>query len=161
MQIAPSENLRFAAIAITAVVATSVMGQIATYPNLEPWYAGLAKPSFTPPDWLFAPVWTSLYAMMAFAFWRVLRAHKTVQRRTAIFLFALVLILNAAWSWMFFGAQSPLLGLVNIAPQLVIIGVTIAVFWRMDRAASLLLLPLAMWVAYAAVLNFAIWRLNG
>ena len=154
-------NLRFAAIAIGAVAATSVMGQIATYPNLEPWYAGLSKPAFTPPDWIFAPVWTSLYALMAFAFWRILRTPETSRRRTAVILFALVLVANAAWSWMFFGARSPVLGLINIGPQLAIIGATTAVFWSLDRVASLSLLPLAVWVAFAAVLNFSIWRLNG
>ena len=161
MQIAAATNLRFAAIAIGAVAATSVMGQIATYPNLEPWYAGLSKPTFTPPNWVFAPVWASLYALMAFAFWRVLRAPETSQRRAAIILFALVLVLNALWSWMFFGARSPILGLINIGPQLAIIGATIAAFRSLDRVASLSLLPLAVWVAFAAVLNFSIWRLNG
>ena len=154
-------NLRFAAIAVGAVAATSVIGQVATYPNLEPWYAGLLKPTFTPPNWVFAPVWTSLYALMAFAFWRILRTPDTSRRRTAIMLFALLLVANAAWSWMFFGANSPILGLINIGPQLGIIGATIASFWILDRLASLSLLPLAMWVAFAAVLNFSIWRLNG
>jgi tryptophan-rich sensory protein len=134
---------------------------MATYPNLEPWYAGLTKPTFTPPNWVFAPIWTSLYALIAFAFWRVLRAPETAQRQAAVILFALVLISNAAWSWMFFGAQSPILGLVNVGSQLAIIGATIAAFWCVDRMASLLLLPLAVWVAFAAVLNFSIWRLNG
>ena len=161
MQITAATKLRFAAIAVGAVAATSVMGQIATYPNLQPWYAALSKPTFTPPDWVFAPVWTSLYALMAFAFWRVLRAPETSQRRTAIILFALMLVLNAAWSWMFFGANSPVLGLINIGPQLAIIGATIVAFWSLDRVASLSLLPLAVWVAFAAVLNFSIWRLNG
>jgi benzodiazapine receptor len=161
MEITAATNLRFAAIAIGAVAVTSVIGQIATYPNLEPWYAGLSKPTFTPPNWVFGPVWTSLYALMAFAFWRVLRAPETSKRRTAIILFALVLVLNAAWSWMFFGARSPVLGLINIGPQLAIIGATIAAFWSLDRVASLSLLPLAVWVAFAAALNFSIWRLNG
>jgi translocator protein len=161
MQITAATNLRFAAIAIGAVAATSVLGQIATYPNLEPWYADLSKPTFTPPNWVFPPVWTSLYALMAFAFWRVLRAPQSSRRRTAIILFALVLVLNAAWSWMFFGAKSPVLGLINIGPQLAIIGATIAAFRPLDRVASLSLLPLAMWVAFAGVLNFSIWRLNG
>jgi len=160
MQITAATNLRFAAIAIGAVAATSVVGQFATYPNLEPWYADLSKPPFTPPNWVFAPVWTSLYALMAFAFWRILRTPETSQRRTAIILFALVLVSNAAWSWMFFGAQSPILGLINIGPQLAIIGATIAAFWLLDRVASLLLVPLAIWVTFAALLNFSIWRLN-
>ena len=67
----------FAVFAIAIVAATSILGQIATYPNLVPWYAGLAKPDFNPPNWIFAPVWTTLYALMAFALWRILRVQKS------------------------------------------------------------------------------------
>jgi translocator protein len=150
-----------AGVAVAALVATSVAGQIATYPNLEPWYAGLAKPAFSPPNWVFAPVWTSLYVLMAFAFWRILRLPESRERRTAIILFAGVLVLNAAWAWMFFAAHNPALGLVNIVPQLALIAATIVAFGRIDRTAALCLVPLAAWVAFATLLNFSIWRLNG
>ena len=150
-----------AATAIAALVATSIAGQLATYPNLEPWYAGLEKPAFNPPNWVFAPVWTSLYVLMAFAFWRILKLPESRERQTAIRLFVAVLVLNAAWSWMFFGANSPALGLLNILPQLALIGATIVAFGRVDRIAAFCLVPLAAWVAYATVLNFSIWRLNG
>jgi tryptophan-rich sensory protein len=95
---------------------------------------------------------------------RVLARPEGVTKFTAAdrdYPFALVLVLNAAWSWMFFGAKSPVLGLVNIGPQLAIIGATIAACRCLDRVASLSLLPLAVWVAFAAALNFSIWRLNG
>jgi translocator protein len=96
-------DIVFALSAIGAVAVTSFIGQIATYPNLVPWYAGLTKPSFNPPNWIFAPVWTTLYALMAFALWRVLRVRNASrQRRLAIATFLLLLTLNAAWSWMFF-----------------------------------------------------------
>lgn len=151
-----------AVIALAAVAATLIVGQLATYPNLIPWYANLAKPWFTPPGWVFAPVWTTLYALMAFAIWQVLRARgDTTVRRLAVLLFTTQLILNAAWSWMFFGANSPLLGMINIIPQLAIILATIVAFARIDRLAAWCLVPLASWVAYATVLNAAIWRLNG
>ena len=79
----------FAVFAIVIVAATSILGQIATYPNLTPWYAGLAKPNFNPPNWIFAPVWTTLYALMAFALWRILRVQKSpgTYRHYAIGLF--------------------------------------------------------------------------
>ena len=154
-------ELRLAALAIAALVATSIAGQIATYPNLAPWYAGLAKPSFNPPNWVFAPAWTSLYVLMAFAFWRILRLPDSPERRTAIVLFVGLLLLNAAWSWMFFAANSPVLGLLNIVPQLAVIAATILVFARLDRLAAWSLAPLAAWVAFATLLNFSIWRLNG
>ena len=152
----------FGVLAIAAVVSASVAAQIATYPNLAPWYSSLVKPAFNPPNWIFAPVWTILYALMAFAVWRILRLPQTsAARRSALTLFFVQLALNAAWSWMFFGANSPLLGIINIIPQLLIIIAAIVAFYRLDKAAAWCLAPLAAWVAFASVLNVAIWRLNG
>jgi tryptophan-rich sensory protein len=156
-----NRNLLLAALAALSVAVVLVSGQIATFPNLSPWYAGLAKPSFNPPNWVFGPVWSTLYVLMAVALWRVLRTVATPERRRAAVLFYLQLLLNAAWSWMFFGAQSPALGMVNIVPQLLIILATVAAFFRVDRIAACCLVPLAAWVAYATALNFAVWRLNG
>ncbi|MGN6412334.1 MAG: TspO/MBR family protein [Nitrobacter sp.] len=151
-----------AAIAILPVVAASLLGQWATYPNLAPWYAGLAKPWFNPPNWIFAPVWTSLYLLMAYSVWRILKAPgNDAARRTALMLFFVQLALNALWSWLFFGLNNPLAGLMNIVPQLLVILATIDRFRRLDRSAALCLAPLAAWVAFAALLNFEIWRLNG
>lgn len=150
----------FALIAIAAVTATSIIGQIATYPNLAPWYASLTKPSFSPPNWVFGPVWTTLYLLMAFALWRVLRLPPDSTRGKALTLFFVQLVLNAAWSWMFFAANSPLLGLVNIFPQLALIVATVVAFYRLDRLAAYCLVPLTAWVAFATVLNFSIWVLN-
>ncbi len=150
-----------AVLAFAVVAATSAAGQIATYPNLAPWYAGLQKPSFNPPNWIFAPVWTTLFVLMAFALWRILRLDGSQRRQTALMLFFAQLALNAAWSWMFFAAHSPVLGLINIGPQLAVIVTTIIAFYRLDRLAAWCLVPLAAWVAFATVLNFSIWRLNG
>jgi tryptophan-rich sensory protein len=154
-------DLGFGVLAIIAVAAASAAGQLATFPNLAPWYAGLAKPSFNPPNWVFAPVWTMLFVLMAFAVWRVLRLPQGSVRRLALALFFIQLALNAAWSWMFFAAQSPLLGMINIVPQWLIILATIITFHRLDRLAAWCIFPLAVWVAFAGVLNLAIWRLNG
>ena len=152
----------FGVLAVAAVAIASILGQIATYPNLAPWYASLAKPSFNPPNWVFAPAWTTLYALMAFALWRILRLHRpSPARRHAIWLFFVLLFLNAAWSWMFFWAHSPLLGLLNIVPQFVVILATIVLFAKLDTLAAICLVPLAAWVGFAGVLNLAIWRLNG
>jgi translocator protein len=150
------------ALAVTPVVAASLLGQLATYPNLRPWYAGLTKPSFNPTDWVFAPVWTALFVLMAFAVWRILRLpRETPMRDRTLVLFYLQLALNAAWSWMFFAANSPLFGLMNIVPQFVVILFTLAVFRRLDAIAGWCLVPLAAWVGFAIVLNFSIWWLNG
>jgi benzodiazapine receptor len=151
----------FAVFALGLVSATSILGQMATYPNLVPWYAGLAKPSFNPPNWIFAPVWTALYVLMAFALWRILRAQKPsgMQRRYAVGLFLLFpqcrVVVDVFW------AYSPLLGLINIVPQFVVILVTIVSFARLDSLAAICLLPLVGWVAFAGILNTAIWLLNG
>ena len=157
-----SRDLGFGALAFTAVVATSAVGQLATYPNLTPWYAELVKPSFSPPNWVFGPVWTTLYVLMAFAVWRILRRPEpSVARRLALILFFIQLALNAAWLWMFFGGHSPLLGMINIIPQFLVILATVIMFHRLDKLAAWCLVPLAAWVGFASVLNIAIWRLNG
>ena len=154
-------NIGFAIFSVAAVAAASILGQIATYPNLTPWYTTLNKPPFNPPNWVFAPVWTTLYLLMAFALWRILRISRDTRgRNVALILFFVQLVLNAAWSWMFFAANSPVLGLVNIVPQLFVIIAAVIVFHRLDIMASLCLVPLAVWVAFASVLNFAIWWLN-
>ena len=154
-------DIFLAMLAVLAVSTTSVFGQIATYPNLSPWFAGLIKPSFNPPNWIFGPVWTTLYALMAFALWRILRLPSgSTGYRLAVRLFFLQLAFNAAWSWLFFWAHSPLLGLINIVPQLLLIIATIGAFARLDRLAAWCLAPLAAWVAYASVLNFSLWWLN-
>jgi tryptophan-rich sensory protein len=149
-----------ALVALAAVTGASVAGQIATYPNLAPWYANLTKPSFNPPNWVFAPVWTTLYLLMAFSIWRVLLLPAGLLRRKAVALFFIQLTLNAAWSWMFFAANSALLGMINIVPQFVVIVATVVVFYRLDRLAAYCLVPLAVWIAFATVLNFSLWMLN-
>jgi benzodiazapine receptor len=150
-----------AVLAVATVVAVSLAGQFATYPNLAPWYAGLVKPSFNPPNWVFAPVWSALYALMAFALWRVLRLAPSPTRRIALAFFFLQLALNAAWSWMFFTAHSPLLGLINVIPQWLAVAATVGALAKVDRLAAWCLSPLVLWVGYAAVLNGALWWLNG
>jgi tryptophan-rich sensory protein len=154
-------DIGLAALPLIAVVAASVLGQVATFPNLAPWFAGLIKPGFNPPNWLFGPVWTTLYALMAFAAWRILRLSPSPARRNALILFGTQLALNAAWSWLFFAAHSPLLGLFDIVPQLLLIIATMVAFGRLDTLAGWCLAPLAAWVAYASALNAAIWWLNG
>ena len=149
-----------AIVSVLVVAGASIAGQIATYPNLASWYFALAKPPFNPPSWVFAPVWTALYALMALALWRVLRRRPQSARRVALIFFFVQLALNALWPWMFFGARSPALGLVNIGPQLLVVLATIVLFYRLDSIAAWCLVPLAAWVAFAGVLNLSIWWLN-
>jgi translocator protein len=156
----PGRDVVWAVAAIVPVVATSALGQLATFPNLS-WYAGLAKPAFNPPNWVFGPVWTVLFALMAFAAWRIMRLPRTAHGRSlALGLFFIQLALNAAWSWMFFGANSPLLGAINIVPQFLVVIATALIFYRLDQIAGWSVFPLVVWVGFAAVLNLSIWRLN-
>jgi tryptophan-rich sensory protein len=138
----------------------SLLGQLATLPNLVPWYAELHKPGFNPPNAVFGPVWTVLYCLMALAFWRILILPVQPGRRLAIGLFLGQLLLTVLWSFAFFAAQSPLLGLAVVIPQWLLVVATLLVFWRFDRLAGICFVPLALWVGFAGVLNFLIWRMN-
>ncbi len=157
-----SQMIFLALAAVLPVIAAAFAGQLATFPNLKPWYESLKKPSFNPPNWLFGPAWALLYLLMAIAVWRILRAPDDAPLRSlALTLFFLQLALNAAWSWLFFAWRNPLAGLVDIVPQWLLILATIALFAQIDGIAALCLAPLAAWVGFASLLNFSIWRLNG
>ncbi|RWL20292.1 MAG: tryptophan-rich sensory protein [Mesorhizobium sp.] len=145
--------------AIVPVAAAAIAGNLATIPNVPTWYAHLTKPSFNPPNWVFAPVWTTLYLMMAYAFYRVLKANADwISFAVAIFLIQITL--NAAWSWVFFLFHSPRGGLVVITLLWFAIVLTILAFWQIDPTASMLLWPYLLWVSFAAALNWEIDRLN-
>lgn len=125
-----------------------------------PWYEALAKPSFNPPGWIFGPVWTLLYALMAVAAWLVWRDHGWRGARRPLLFFLAQLAANAAWSWLFFGLRRPDLALADILLLWVALCVTLVHFWRARRGAGALLLPYLLWVSFAVVLNFEILRLN-
>jgi translocator protein len=118
------------------------------------WFPTLIKPSFNPPSWLFGPVWTTLYIMMAVAAWLVWL------RQGSLVLFYVQLALNFAWSLLFFGLHSPALALVDIVAMWVLILLTLLAFWKTDRRAGWLLVPYLAWVSFASVLNASIWWLN-
>jgi tryptophan-rich sensory protein len=125
------------------------------------WYAGLEKPAFNPPNWVFAPVWTVLYVLMAVAAWLVWRERGSVAAAAVPLAAWLVqLVLNALWSWLFFGQHEMGLALVDITALWFAIVVTIALFWRVNHLASWLLVPYLAWVSFAMLLNAALWRLN-
>jgi tryptophan-rich sensory protein len=148
-------------LAALPVALALLAGQAATYPNLA-WYATLTKPSFNPPNWVFGPVWLTLYILMFYGAWRLLRLPEgTTGRASALFLFYAQLVLNALWSWLFFAMESPAAGFIDIIPQLLLILLLIVQAYRLDRIAALCFVPLAAWVGFAAVLNFSIWQLNG
>ena len=144
---------------LLVTLAVGAAGSVFTQPNVDGWYATIARPDFNPPNWVFAPVWTALYALMAVAAWRVWRAggFKTV----AMALYFIQLALNFAWSFIFFSVHRIDLALDEIAVLLVFILATTAAFFRRDAIAGLLFLPYLAWTLFAAYLNYAIWLLNG
>ncbi len=124
------------------------------------WYAQLTKPSWNPPGWVFGPVWTTLYAMMAVAAWMIWRRGGWRGLRLPLGLFLTQLALNALWTPLFFGLHRPDLALVAIVMLWIAIVATIAAFARVHRGAAALLAPYLAWVSFATFLNFTLWRLN-
>lgn len=147
------------AVFIAINVAVSALGGWATAASVGTWYQALEKPAFNPPDWIFAPVWSALYLMIAIAGWRAWRRGGG-EARLALTAYAVQLALNLSWSFVFFGARLIGPALAVIAALLAAILANVFLFWRIDRAAGALLVPYAAWVSFATVLNAALWRLN-
>ncbi len=124
------------------------------------WYAQLVQPALTPPGWLFAPVWTVLYALMGVAAWLVWQRAGLTAAAWPLTLFVLQLILNGLWSYLFFGLQRPGLAFLDILALWLTVLATLLAFWRYHRPAGQLLLPYLLWLSFAAYLNLAFWRLN-
>jgi tryptophan-rich sensory protein len=137
------------------------IGSFFTSPSIPTWYASLARPDLAPPNWIFAPVWTTLFILMGIAVglvWSVGTEKKEV--KMALGLFGLQLVLNSLWSIIFFGLQSPGWAFVEILVLWTAIAITIASFYKIYRPAAWLLLPYIAWVSFAAYLNYSIWMLN-
>ena len=147
-------------LAILICFAAAGIGSLATTPQIPGWYANLAKPTWTPPGWIFGPVWTLLYLMMAVAAWLVWRQSGFVGAKLPLALFAIQLALNSLWSLLFFGLQSPGAAAVEIVLLWAAILATMITFWKRSRVAGGLLAPYLAWVSFATVLNVAIWRMN-
>ncbi|WP_115865432.1 TspO/MBR family protein [Halorussus litoreus] len=137
-----------------------IVPSILTASDVATWYPTLAKPGFTPPSWLFGPVWTTLYLLMGVALYLVWQSGPGRPRRIALALFGVQLALNAGWTLVFFGAHSLFGGLVVILALLAAIVATMAASRRVDRRAVPLLVPYLLWVGFATLLTYEIWRLN-
>ena len=147
-------------IALVVCFAASGVGGLLTQPNLD-WYATLTKPSFAPPNGAFPIVWTILYVMMAVSAWLVWRnPGKDEDKKYALIWFGIQLVIGVLWSFAFFWLHAPAYGFGVIMVLLVSIVITIVLFDRLSRPASLLLFPYVLWVCFAAGLNFTIWVLN-
>ena len=140
--------------------AAFAIGGLFTSVSVGTWYQEIAKPSFTPPSWVFGPVWTTLYALMAIAAWLVWDRVGFAVGAVALTLYGVQLLLNVAWSGLFFGMRSPALGSLCIVVLWIAILATIVAFWRIHPVSGALLVPYILWVSYASVLTFTLWRLN-
>ena len=124
------------------------------------FYGQLVQPAWAPPAWLFGPVWSALYTLMAVAAWLVWREHGFRSAFTALSLFVLQLFANALWTWLFFGLNRGALSIAEIGVLWLLIVATIVTFWPLQRAAALMLVPYLAWVSFASALTFSLWRLN-
>jgi len=149
------------ALSILACLVAGFIGSAATMPSIPTWYASLQKPAFNPPNWIFAPVWTTLFIMMgvaAFLVWDKGLENKKV--RISLAIFGLQLLLNVLWSMLFFGLQSPLYAFIDILVLWALILATMIYFYRISAAAAYLLIPYILWVSFASALNLSIVILN-
>ncbi len=145
-------------LAFIAAVALAAFAASRFRPGI--WYESLARPTWNPPNWLFAPVWTVLYLAIAIAGWLVWRALPGPVPRLAMLLWVAQLVLNACWSWLFFGLHQPGYALLDIIVLLVLIAAFIVVAHRVSPVAASLFIPYLLWVGFATALNAAIWQLN-
>ncbi len=148
-------------IAIVACELAGIIGSLFTISAIPNWYATLVKPAFNPPSSVFGPVWTTLYALMgiaAFLVWK--KGFRRMDVRKALLVFGVQLILNATWSIVFFGLQSPAWALVNIIALWFAIVSTMILFYKISKPAMWLLVPYILWVSFAMYLNYSIWMLN-
>ncbi len=141
--------------------AAGFIGSLFTSRSIPGWYETLKRPSFAPPNWVFSPVWITLFVLMGIALffvWRMPLQDKSV--RIAIILFGVQLILNILWSVIFFGLRSPFLALMEIVILWIAVLLTVIAFFKVSRIAGALMLPYILWVSFAALLNFYFWKLN-
>ena len=156
------KRIIYITLSVLVCLAIGFLSSIATQSSVNDWYVTLNKPSFTPPNYLFAPVWTALYIMMGVAagiVWS--KGYHHIWVKTALYHFVFQLLLNALWSIVFFGLKNPLGGMVVILALLTMIILTIKWFRVISKPAALLMVPYVLWVAFASALNYKIWELNG
>ena len=150
-----------AIISIALPLAVGAVSGFFTTASVNGWYAGVIKPSFNPPNWLFAPVWTSLYILMGIACFLIWNSQsETKQKQVALRYYGIQLGLNFLWSFIFFYAQQPGWAFIEIILMWIMILLTILSFRKISTVAAWLLVPYICWVSFASVLNFAIWYLN-
>jgi len=154
-------TLRNMILAILACNLLGSLGALVTATGPGSWYAALEKPFFTPPGWVFAPVWITLFTLMGIGLVLVMESGTGRREvRIALAVFGVQFVFNVLWSFLFFGLRSPFLGLADILVLWVLIAATVAAWYRVRRSAGLLLIPYLCWVTLATALNYGVWVLN-
>lgn len=136
------------------------VGSIATFSSVNNWYMTINKPIFSPPNWIFGPVWTTLYTLMGISMWLVNLKRNEFNTKKQTFYFFIQLLFNSLWSFLFFYLKNPLYGLIDIIILWVLILLTITSFWQVSKKAAILLIPYILWVSFAGFLNYMIWKIN-
>lgn len=147
-------------IAILTPLLIGYLGSIFTTPAIDSWYQTINKPSFNPPNWIFAPVWTGLFILMGWAFYLVWKKGYSAKTKNAFYIFFIQLLLNLLWSILFFGLKSPLVASIEIIVLWVFILLNIITFYKISKTSAYLLIPYLLWVSFASVLTFAVFWLN-
>ncbi len=146
--------------AILICQGAGLLGSVFTTSSVNNWYTTIQKPVFNPPNWVFAPVWSLLFLMMGISLYLILIKRLDRKVRLGLILFGTQLMLNILWSFFFFDLKNPLIAFIEIIILWFFIFLTTYQFWKIDKKSSYLLLPYLLWVTFAAVLNFYIWKLN-
>lgn len=154
------KNILKLVISILIPLIIGFSGSFFTSSSVDFWFTTINKPSFNPPDWIFAPVWTTLYILIGLSFYLIWKKNFGEIRKKVIAVFSLQLLFNLLWSVFFFGLRSPLLGLIDIIILLVFIIANTIIFYKISMTAGYLLIPYLLWVSFASILNFSIFLLN-
>ncbi len=145
---------------VAVCFAAAGIGALATRSSVKSWYPHLSRPDWTPPDWVFGPVWTTLYLMMAISAWLVWRGTSSATARVALTLFGIQLVLNVLWSVVFFGLRRVGAAFAEVLLLWMMLIATAVAFYPLSLLAAWLLIPYIAWVGLASYLNFRIWQMN-
>jgi len=155
-----NKSVKFLGLIVLCIVIGSI-GSIFTTPSIGTWYDSINKPSFTPPNWVFGPVWITLFTLMGIALYLVIEhGLKKKKIKTAVTIFGIQFFFNVLWSVLFFGLRQPLYAFIEIIALWIMIALTIITFYKIEKRAGLVLLPYLIWVSIATALNFYVWILN-
>ena len=157
------KKYRSLALIILATYVISIPASIITIPSVATWYVDIVKPSFNPPNWVFGPVWTTLYALMSIAVWNVwndLKSTKLNYAKKVITIYFIHLLVAASWSYIFFGIHRIALAAFVIVCILAFIISLMRIYWKINKVSFYLMIPYLLWSSYALLLNITIWKLN-